>query len=412
MNKSQLILLKKELAKTIVKYGINLPNAKLVRVISTMDNIEFTNMVVEECYKSGVKRVLLDWVSPYTNRVHYLYGDKETLSTILPFEKNKDDYYVNHLVPRIILESEHFDALDNCDVKKVSYILNKLRKEKFKNAKKIFAAHWTGFFMPSVSWANKLFPNLETSKALDKCWEIFLKVTRVEQNKTEMNWKNHLNDLKNRAKYLNSLEIDTLHYTSKNGTDLTVGLTDKALWIGGTHQSEKTKVFYNPNFPTEEVFTTPHKNRINGVVYATKPLCEGGKLIEGISFKFKDGRMVEIHAKKNEEFLKAIINQDENCRYLGECALVPYSSLINKALPLFYSTIYDENACCHLAFGMGFDITYKGNGKMSRKELIEKGINFAHNHIDFMIGAKDLNIVAILKNKKKVQIFKNGEWAK
>jgi len=412
MNKTQLTSLKKELAKTIVKYGLNLPNTKIVRVFSTMDDLDFTNMVIEECYKSGVKRVLVDWIAPYTTRLHYLYGDKETLATLLPYEKLKEEYCSNNLIPRIILESETFGALNKCDVKKVSYILNKIREEKYKNASNIFAAHWTGFFMPSVSWAKKLFPKLKEEEAIDKCWEIFLKVTRVEKNKTIKNWKNHLNNLLSKAEYLNSLNIDSLHYTSKNGTDLTIGLTNKSFWIGGAHKSEKTNKYYNPNFPTEEVFTTPHRLRTEGVVYSTKPLCVAGKIIEGIRFKFKKGRIVEIHADKNEKLLKTIIEEDENCRYLGECALVPYSSLINKALPLFYSTIYDENASCHLAFGLGFDVAYRENHKLTRKELIENGVNYANNHIDFMIGSKDLNIVATLKNKKKVVIFKNGEWAK
>ncbi len=412
MNEKELRECKLELAKILVKYGINLPNKKYFLVTSCLDDLEFTNMVIEECYKAGAKRVLVEWVDDYILRTHYKYGDKETLSTYLPFEKARNDFYHKNYIPQIIILTEHFDSFVGIDMEKVSYIRNKLRKEKYKNTKFIFNSHWTGTFIPSISWAKELFPKLTEKDAMNKAWEMFFKAMRVKIDETDKNTKNHLDDLKKRSAYLNSLNIDTLHYTSKNGTDLTVGLTDKSFWIGGTFTSNKTKRAYNPNFPTEEVFTTPHKDRTNGVVYASKPLSLCGKLIEGISFKFKNGRMVEIHAKKNEKLLKTVINADENCRYLGECALVPFSSPINKALPLFYSTIYDENACCHLAFGLGFDVAYKGGDKLTREQLVKKGVNFANNHIDFMIGTKDLKIEAKLKNGKKVLIFNKGEWVK
>lgn len=412
MNVKEIKELKRELAKVLVLYGINLKKQPLIIVNSVLDDIEFTNMVVEECYKTGAKRVIVQYHNEYTSRLNYLYGDSNSLSTYLPFETSMNNYLQDNYVPMIIIASEYFDALEGVDLMKVATITNKLRKIKYKNVSKIFSAHWTGVFIPSISWAKKLFPKFPIEEAMNKCWEIFLKVMRVEKNKTIDNWKQHLKNLKNRSKYLNSLNIDYLHYTSKNGTDLIVGMTDKPVWVGGTHLSDRSNREYNPNFPTEEVFTTPHRLRTEGIVYTSKSLCVRGKLIDGISFRFKQGKIVEIHAKSNEEIIKALVNQDPNCAYLGECALVPFSSPINQALPIFYSTIYDENACCHLAFGLGFDIGYKNHDKYSKKQLFNKGVNNANNHIDFMIGTKDLNIEATLRSGKRVMIFKNGEWAK
>ena len=412
MNKTELDCLKRELAVTLIRYGVNIKSPKIVEVISVVDDIQFTNMVVEELYKTGVKRVLVNWVSSSTARLHYLYGDKKVLTDFFPYELDKFHYHAFHYIPRVFIESEYFDALEGTDFNKVSYVISKQQEEAYRYIDKVFDAHWTGCFIPNKNWAKKLFPKLKEEDALNKAWKVFLKVTRVEKNKTLNNWKNHLNDLKKKGNYLTKLHIDKLTYKNKLGTNLTIGLTDNPRFVGGVHLSNYTHREYNPNFPTEEVFTTPHRLKADGVVYSSKPLCVKGELIEGIKMVFRKGKIVEAYAKKNQAILRTLIKQDKDACYLGEVALVPYSSLINHALPLFYSTIFDENACCHLAFGTAFEIGYLHHEKFSKKQLIAKGLNLASNtHIDFMIGTSDLSIIATTKDKKKITIFKNGEWA-
>ena len=251
--------------------------------------------------------------------------------------------------------------------------------------------------MPGAAWAKKLFPKLPKGQAIEKLWEAILAASRVTDDPVQA-WKEHNDDLARRCAYLNALGIETLEYRSANGTDFRVGMIEDAEFKGGGETSE-------------EVFISPKRGVAEGVVYSTKPLSYQGQLIENFSIRFENGKAVEVHAEKNEELLKKIVSMDEGAAYLGECALVPYDSPIQNTGLLFCETLFDENAACHLALGMGFADTIRNFEKYTLDECRAKGINDSMVHVDFMIGSADLDIDAHTRDGKTVPIFRKGNWA-
>ena len=268
---------------------------------------------------------------------------------------------------------------------------------------------WCIAAVPGAAWAKKIFPHLTRSQAMEKLWEAILSTSRVNGDPVAA-WEEHNRDLKARCDYLNDLGIESLHYTADNGTDFTVGMMPEAQFCGGGEESLQG-IFYNPNIPTEECFISPKRGVAEGIVYATKPLSYQGQLIEGFSIRFAGGKAVEVHAEKNEELLKTMISMDEGAAYLGECALVPQSSPIAQCGYLFYNTLFDENAACHLALGMGFADTIRDFQDKTLEECRSYGVNDSMIHEDFMIGCDSMNIDAHTRDGKVVPIFRNGNWA-
>ena len=269
---------------------------------------------------------------------------------------------------------------------------------------------WCIAAVPGKGWAKKVFPGERASVAMEKLWEAILSTSRVNDDPIEA-WNQHNADLASRCDYLNSLGIKELKYSASNGTDFRVGLLPNAVFMAGGEETLGRGVYYNPNIPTEEVFTSPRKGDADGIVYSSKPLSYGGQLIDNFSIKFENGKITEVKAEQNEDLLRELVNMDEGAAFLGEVALVPYSSPIRESGLLFYNTLFDENAACHLAFGRGFTNTIKGYENYTEAELHEMGINDSIVHEDFMIGTKDMNITAILEDGKEVAIFRDGEWA-
>ena len=268
---------------------------------------------------------------------------------------------------------------------------------------------WCIAAVPGEKWAKKMFPNLRKSQAIEKLWEAILTTSRVDDNPTSA-WENHNKDIKSRCDYLNSLGIKLLEYKSSNGTEFTVGLMENARFLGGREKT-LSGVEYNPNIPSEEVFITPKKGEAQGIVYSSRPLSFRGELIENFSIRFENGKAVEVKAEKNEELLRELISMDEGASYLGECALVPYNSPICQSGLIFYNTLFDENAACHLAFGEGFAECIIDFDKYTLEQCREMGCNTSIIHEDFMIGTADLDITAVTRSGERFEIFKNGNWA-
>jgi aminopeptidase len=268
---------------------------------------------------------------------------------------------------------------------------------------------WCIAAVPGKAWAKKIFPDLHVSKAVEKLWEAILFTCRVGNDSMKA-WEEHDRDLQSRCQYLNGLGLDSLHYTSSNGTDLTVGLIPQARFMAAGEYSLQG-IYFNANMPTEEVFISPMRGKAEGIVYATKPLSYQGQLIENFSITFQDGKVTKVKAEKNENLLKEMIGMDEGAAMLGECAFVPYDSPIRETGLLFYNTLFDENAASHLALGRGFSNCLKDYGNYTTAEAREMGINDSLIHVDFMIGNEDLSIVGITHEGEKVQIFKYGNWA-
>ena len=268
---------------------------------------------------------------------------------------------------------------------------------------------WCIAAVPGEKWAKKLFPELRASQAVEKLWDAILKTSRVTDDPIKA-WEDHNRDLHDRCEYLNKLHIRELRYKSSNGTDFTVGMIPEAQFCGGGETSLQG-IFFNPNIPTEECFISPMRGVAEGIVYATKPLSYQGQLISGFWIRFHEGKAVEWHAEQNNELLTKLIEMDEGSRYLGECALVPFDSPINQTGLLFYNTLFDENAACHLAFGEAYPECVKGGEAMSKEELKAAGLNDSNTHVDFMVGTADLSIIGTTKDGREIPVFVNGNFA-
>lgn len=400
----------KQYASLIANVGARVQKNQEVMIFAELDQPEFVKMVVEECYKAGAKRVDVEWSYQPLTKLHVRHRSLKTLGTVLDWEVEKLKRRVEVLPVMIYLLSEDPDGLNGINQKKYSkssqerYKIIKPFRDKMENK-----YQWCIAAVPGVAWAKKVFPECRKNEVVEKLWEAILLTSRCGDDPVEQ-WNQHNADLKSRCDYLNSLNIESLRYTSSNGTDFTVGLIEGSQFLGGGEYTLSGN-YYNPNIPSEEVFISPKRGEAEGTVYSTMPLSYRGELIENFCIRFENGKAVEARAEKNEDLLNELINMDEGSAYLGECALVPYDSPIRNSGILFYNTLFDENAACHLALGEGFSSSIVGNENMTLEECREKGINKSIVHEDFMIGSADLDITAKTRDGKFVQIFKNGNWA-
>ena len=399
-------------AKLIVKMGANVQKNQDVIIVASVDDNYFVKYVVEECYKAKARKVTVDWISDDVTRLNYKYQKAKTLGEVTEWRKAKLQYEVDTLPARIYIESGDPDALNGLDQDKITEarrlsgpIIMEYR-EKMDNK-----YQWTICGIPGVKWAQKVFPNETNSNALKKMWDPIVKTTRLEGNPIE-NWQKHNANLKEKYTKLNELKIKTLYYKSSNGTDFNVSINENMIFEGGDERTF-AGVVYNPNMPTEECFTSPIKTSANGWVYASKPLSVMGKVVDNFAFKFENGKIVEVKAQNEEhkEVLEKLISLDEGARQLGEVALVPFDSPVNQTGLLFYNTLYDENACCHLAIGRAFEECIRDYQNKTEEEIKAIDLNKSMIHVDFMIGTADLSIEALTYDGKKVQIFKDGTWA-
>ena len=397
-------------AKLIVRVGANVQKGQEVRVFASLDQPEFIKMLAEECYKAGASRVTVDWNYPELTKLSARYMKLRDLSETREWEKARMQDMVDHLPVRIFIESEDPDGLRGINPKYFKAFAARVKISKpYRDA--IDNKHqWCIAAVPGEAWAKKVHPELSKRAAVEQLWKDILYTARADGEDPIADWEEHNRDLKARSKYLNDLHLRELRYHSANGTDFKVGLIPTAEFHAG-RDTTMQGVVYDPNMPTEEVFTSPDRRTAEGIVYATKPLSYQGQLIEDFSVRFEKGRAVEVKAEKGQDVLEQIISMDEGCHYLGECALVPKESPIHQSGLLFYNTLFDENAACHLALGFGFDECVKGFENMTKEELYEIGVNDAGNHTDFMIGSDDLSIDGVDEHGNVHPIFRNGTWA-
>ncbi|MFA5421607.1 MAG: aminopeptidase [Bacilli bacterium] len=399
-------------AELVVRIGANVQKGQDVIVYAELDQPRFVEYVVAEAYKAGAKSVAVRWSHSPIDKIQYKKESVKSLSEVPNWIIEREKHYVKTLPATIYILSEDPDALKGVDQAKIAkvgqavYPILKPYRDERENK-----YQWTIAGVPGAAWAKKVFPDLSKRKAIEKLWEAILYTSHADEGDPIANWHAHNANLKKRCDYLNSLKIASLHYTSKNGTDIKVGIMPNVNWLGGGEKTLGGGTFFNPNIPSEECFTTPERGKAEGVVYSTKPLSYQGELIENFHIVFKGGKAVEVHAEKNEELLKHMISMDEFAGYLGEVALVPFNSPIRNSGILFWNTLYDENASCHFALGMGYTNTVIDYGKYTKEELTKMGVNDSMIHVDFMVGSEDLSIVAITQDGKKVPIFKNGNWA-
>ena len=397
-------------AKLIVRVGANVQKGQEVRVFASLDQPEFIKMLAEECYKAGASRVTVDWNYPELTKLSARYMKLRDLSETREWEKARMQDMVDHLPVRIFIESEDPDGLRGINPKYFKAFAARIKISKpYRDA--IDNKHqWCIAAVPGEAWAKKVHPELSKRAAVEQLWKDILYTARADGEDPIADWEEHNRDLKARSKYLNDLHLRELRYHSANGTDFKVGLIPTAEFHAG-RDTTMQGVVYDPNMPTEEVFTSPDRRTAEGIVYATKPLSYQGQLIENFSVRFEKGKAVEVKAEKGEELLKTMIAMDDGASYLGECALVPQHSPIAESGILFYNTLFDENAACHLALGMGFADTIKDFQNKTLDECRALGINDSMIHEDFMIGCDSMNIDGICEDGRVVPIFRSGNWA-
>ncbi len=397
-------------AELIVRCGVNVQKGQEVLIYAELDQPEFVKLVVEEAYKAKAKKVTVEWNYQPLEKLHVRYQSVKTMGTVTDFQKARQQHYCDTMPARIHLISEDPDGLKGMNMEKVA----KARKMSYPILKPYIDMRegnqqWCIAAVPGAAWAKKVFPGVRTSVAMEKLWEAILYTSRVTEDPIG-EWEKHNQNIHARCDYLNSLGIAKLHYTADNGTDFTVGMIPEAIFCGGSEVSRQGVVF-NPNIPSEECFISPKRGEAEGIVYSTKPLSYQGQLIDNFFIRFEKGKAVEAKAEVGEELLNTMISMDEGAAYLGECALVPEKSPIAESGLLFYNTLFDENAACHLALGMGYVDTIRDHHNKTLEECRQLGVNDSMIHEDFMIGCPSMNIDAITRDGKVIPIFRNGNWA-
>ena len=409
MNKENLL---KKYAKLAIYQGVNVQKNQTLVISSPIECAKFTRMLVEEAYIKGAKEVVVQWNDELTGKLKYKYSPMEVFETVPEWVKESRLSYAKEGACFLSISASDPELLKDVDPKKVATFrkASSIASREFSSRLMSNENAWSIVSIPTVGWAKKVFPNVSEDEAVEKLWDAIFKIVRVDSQDPVKAWEEHKNTLKKNMNFLNSKRFKSLHYTNSLGTDLIIELPEKHLWAGGAEFTQDGTEFI-ANMPTEEIFSMPKKTGVNGKVVSSMPLNYGGNLINNFSLTFKDGKVVDFSAEEGYETLKNLLDTDEGAKYLGEVALVPYNSPISNSNIIFFNTLYDENASCHLAFGKAYSLCIKDGEKMSEEELLKEGANDSLTHVDFMIGTKDLQITGTTYDNEKFDIFVNGNWA-
>lgn len=396
-------------AELVIKKGVELKQGQELFLLSCVETYEFARKITEVAYENGAKKVTVVYTDEKVTRQRFLNEDEQGISQIEDWEIAQRDYIPDKKCAYISILSESPDAYADCDAKKVTALSRARHKAfvKFYDMTKGNTFKWCLVGYPSKAWANKVFPNCED--AYDKLKTSIYKVMRLYENDPAKAWDEHGARLNKAYTYLNKMQFDEFVYTNSLGTNLKVGMPKNYIFTGAGEESNDGEHFI-ANMPTEEVFSAPHREKVNGVVYSSMPLIHLGQTVEDFYFEFKDGKVVSYGAKKGKEVLDGILATDEGASHLGEIALVSYDTPIREMNTLFYNTLFDENASCHFALGFAYTNCVKGGENMSKEEQKQAGLNYSLEHVDFMIGTQDLSVVGI-KDGKEYPVFKDGKWA-
>lgn len=399
----------KEYAELLARKGINVQKGEEVWVNAQLDQVEFVRLVVEALYQAGAKKVRVRFSDNAIAKIGYKYATTSELGKVPNYTIAEYKYMVKHNPSMLHIISDDPDAFKGVSQSKLSKVTFKVRSKVKPYRDEMDGKYkWCIAAVPSIPWAEKVFPHLKGEEAVEELWKAILSTSRVDGQALD-NWDKHNEELMVHRKLLKSLDLQYLEYKASNGTNFKVGLMKDVAWGGGVEFTDKG-LSYNPNIPSEEVFTSPKAGSIDGIVYSSKPLSYNGQIIDEFWLRFENGKVVEVGAKKNQKLLEQMVNTDEGSHMLGEVALVPYNSPIRNSGILFYETLFDENAACHLALGHGFKELMPGGAAISNEEAYKMGLNDSMIHVDFMIGTKDLEIIGTSFDGKKTVIFKDGNW--
>ncbi len=402
----------KKYAMLAVNTGVNIKKDNILVITSPIETAEFARLIAKEAYNFGAKEVIVHYSDQQLTKIKLENSSLETISDYPSWMAEGYNYYARQGACFISIAASDPDGLKGVSVEKIGES-QKARttalKEYYDNSMSN-KCRWCVLSVPTLSWAKKVFPNLSDEKALESLWDVIFKTVRVDTKDPIKAWENHNAYLEEKIKFMNDNNFKSVHLKSSNGTDLNIELPEGHIWAGGSEEDVKG-IPFNANMPTEEIFTLPKKTGVNGIVYSSKPLSYGGNLIDNFSITFEDGRAIDFTAETGYDILKQMLESDEGAKYLGEVAFVPYNSPISNSKLIFFNTLFDENAACHLAFGRAYESCVKNADKYSEEELEKMGVNNSVIHVDFMIGTSDLEITGINKNGETIKIFSNGNWA-
>ena len=399
-------------AQIAVQMGVNIQTDQLLIINSPVTCAKFTRLCVEEAYRLGARQVIVHWQDELCTKLDYAYVEADTLAQVPQWILDRKQNEIDRGCAYLHLASSIPSLLENADpnkVKAVSLARQKAMKP-FQNYTMANHGQWCIVGVPNVHWAQKVFPDLSEKEAMEKLWEAIFKTVYVEEeNNSIAAWEKHNAEITARADKLNQYNFKSLHFKNGIGTNLTVELIRDHIWSGGCEKTT-TGVVFNPNMPTEEVFCMPLKKGVQGKVVSTKPLSYQGKLIQQFTLEFKEGKAVCWQASNEEEILKSLLELDEGSAYLGEVALISHDSPISKSGILFYDTLFDENASCHLALGCAYPMNLKGGNQMTEEQLLEAGSNISMTHVDFMFGSNDMEVTGLTEDGNTIVIFKSGNF--
>lgn len=398
-------------ASLIVGAGVNIQKGQLLVIQTPIECADFARRIAKKAYERGAKDVVMNWRDELFTKLRFLNAPEEVFSEFPEWQKEYYKFYADRGAAFISIAANDPELLKEVDPKRVAMVQKTSSTALAEHREKLMSNEnaWCVVSMPTKAWAMKVFPELSADEAIGALWQAILESVRADADDPTLAWEAQKKALRARMAFLNRHNFRRLRYQNSLGTDMVVGLPEGHQWLGG---AEKTKagVEFIANIPTEEVFTLPHKNEVNGVVYSSKPLNYQGNLIDRFSLVFKDGKVTDCSAVIGQEVLKNLIATDDGASRLGEVALVPFDSPISNSNILFYNTLFDENASCHLAFGKAYPVCLAGGEEMDRAALEAAGVNDSLVHVDFMIGTSDLTIDGQTADGQWIPVFRNGNF--
>lgn len=399
-------------ANILLTKGLNLQKGQILVINAPVESSAFVTILTKEAYTCGASQVVCNWRCDDTTRLRYEYESQEQFETFPDWRREFSLSYYRQNAAFLSLISANPYLMSGIDTKKI-FAWQKAQNEALKeyiDGMMASKTTWLVAAVPSKVWASILYPGLEDDAACDALWNQILQSSRADGADPLADWDAHLANLAARRQWMTEQHFTALHYTNSLDTDLTIRLPENHIWQGGAETSA-SGISFNANIPTEEIYTAPRADGVDGVVYSTKPLVYNGNVIDTFHLVFKDGKVVEAHAETGDDVLQKLVAIDEGASRLGEVALIPYHSPISLSNILFYETLFDENASCHLALGASYPTCLAGGAEMTKEETEQAGLNDSMIHVDFMVGSPDLSITGIKADGSKVPVFLNGDWA-
>ncbi|NOV02574.1 aminopeptidase [Paenibacillus planticolens] len=397
-------------AELAIRVGLNVQKDQTVVIMTPISCADFVRKLTKKAYDAGAKDVVIDWDDDEVKALRLKHAPESTLREYPMWRANGLEEMAENGAAFLQIYAPNSDLLKDVDPERVA-ISSKTAataREGFLNYMRNNKVSWLMVSYPTAEWSAKVFPDLSEAERIQKLWEQIFKLTRVDKEDPVAAWNQHIKTLTDKQNLLNSKKYKQLHFKAE-GTDLYIELAPKHQWVAAGSETENG-TFFIPNIPTEEVFTMPAKTGTNGTVRSTLPLSYQGSLIDGFTLTFENGKVVKATAEVGQEVLNKMLDMDEGARYLGEVALVPFDSPISNSGLIYYNTLFDENASCHIALGNSYPFTIEGGTSMSLEELAQNGFNKSLIHVDFMIGSADMDIDGLAEDGTREPLFRKGNW--